>query len=155
MPTKDLEKIVYYDRIPSLSRGTGLAYQASSIGRRVLQVLIHLPSGQSGSSGMTIRTNYIALIGGEAIKELLKRTDSSASIDLRPRCSRRDLTAQASGCAQRLRTIEAFREEEGKAENSHGGWHDVIPLFLRSFVRLFRSRVSFRDGPILTISIVA
>ncbi len=150
MPTKDLEKIVYYESYVVVNAGgTGLPIKHLLTEEEYFKVLDSLPPGNTEMSDED-PNKFIALIGGEAIKELLKRTDIEAlSLDLRRAAREETSQLKRQDALKRLRTIEAFREDENKPEN-RPWWMvmnviPVIPPELRPLVPLEGGRFATSD----------
>jgi len=150
MPTKDLEKIVYYESYAVVNPGpTGLPSRHLLTEEEYFKVLDSLPPSNQDLSNDD-PNKFLALIGGEAIRELLRRIDIEAlSLDLRRAAREETSQLKRQEALKRLRTIEAFRLEEGKAEN-HPDWMvmsviPVIPPELRPLVPLEGGRFATSD----------
>ncbi|HWF45226.1 MAG TPA: DNA-directed RNA polymerase subunit beta' [Candidatus Kapabacteria bacterium] len=150
MPTKDLEKIVYYESYTVVNAGpTGLPIKHLLTEEEYFRVLDSLPAGNQDLSNDD-PNKFIARIGGEAVKELLRRTDIEAlSIDLRRAAREETSQLKRQDALKRLRTIEAFREEEAKPQNKPE-WMvmniiPVIPPELRPLVPLEGGRFATSD----------
>ncbi len=150
LPTKDLEKIVYYESYAIVNPGpTGLPARHLLTEEEYYRVLDSLPAGNQDLPNDD-PNKFIALIGGAAVKELLRRIDIEAlSLDLRRAAREETSQLKRQDALKRLRSIEAFREEEGKPENKPW-WMvmDVIPIIppeLRPLVPLEGGRFATSD----------
>ena len=75
MPTKDIERIVYYESYVVVQPGsTGLQGKDLLTEEQYLDVLSSLSEGETRLEDED-PNKFIALIGGEAIKEMLKRVN--------------------------------------------------------------------------------
>ncbi len=150
LPTKDLEKIVYYESYAVVNPGpTGLPARHLLTEEEYYRVLDSLPSGNQDLPNDD-PNKFLALIGGAAVKELLRRIDiETLSLDLRRAAREETSQLKRQDALKRLRSIEAFREEEGKPENKPW-WMvmDVIPVIppeLRPLVPLEGGRFATSD----------
>jgi DNA-directed RNA polymerase subunit beta' len=150
MPTKDLEKIVYYESYVVVNSGpTGLPIKHLLNEEEYFRILDSLPAGNSDLNDED-PTKFIASIGGDAVKELLRRTDiEGLSIELRRAAREETSQLKRQEALKRLRTVEAFREEENKPMN-RPEWMvlDVIPVIppeLRPLVPLEGGRFATSD----------
>ncbi len=150
LPTKDLEKIVYYESYAVVSPGTtGLPAKHLLTEEEYFKILDNLPPGNSDLANED-PNKFIALIGGEAVRELLRRIDVEAlSLDLRRAAREETSQLKRQDALKRLRSIEAFREEEGKPQNKPE-WMvmnmiPVIPPELRPLVPLEGGRFATSD----------
>ncbi len=150
LPTKDLEKIVYYESYAVINPGpTGLPARHLLTEEEYYRILDSLPSGNQDLPNDD-PNKFLALIGGAAVKELLRRIDvDTLSLDLRRAAREETSQLKRQDALKRLRTIESFREEEVKPENKPE-WMvmDVIPVIppeLRPLVPLEGGRFATSD----------
>jgi DNA-directed RNA polymerase subunit beta' len=150
IPTKDLEKIIYYESYVVVNAGpTGLPVKHLLTEEEYFRILDSLPPANQDLDDDDPK-KFIALIGGEAVKELLRRTDIEAlSYDLRRAAREETSQLKRQDALKRLRTVEAFRAEEAKIEN-RPEWMvlDVIPVIppeLRPLVPLEGGRFATSD----------
>ncbi len=150
IPTKDLEKIVYYESYAVVNAGpTGLPIKHLLTEEEYFRILDSLPAGNQDLHHDD-PNKFIASIGGDAVKELLRRTDIEAlSVDLRRAAREETSQLKRQEALKRLRTVEAFREEEGKPANKPE-WMvlDVVPIIppeLRPLVPLEGGRFATSD----------
>ncbi len=150
MPTKDLEKIVYYESYVVVNSGpTGLPIKHLLNEEEYFRILDSLPAGNQDLNDEDA-SKFIASIGGDAVKELLRRTDiESLSIELRRAAREETSQLKRQEALKRLRTVEAFREEENKPMN-RPEWMvlDIIPVIppeLRPLVPLEGGRFATSD----------
>jgi DNA-directed RNA polymerase subunit beta' len=150
MPTKDVERIVYYESYVVVQPGmTGLQQKDLLTEDQYLEILAGIPAADQNLEDEDPR-KFIALIGGEAIKEILKRIDPEDEY-LRLREILRDETSQQkkADLLKRLRVLEAFRATETKVPN-RPEWMvlDVVPVIppdLRPLVPLEGGRFATSD----------
>jgi DNA-directed RNA polymerase subunit beta' len=150
MPTKDVERIVYYESYVVIQPGsTGLQQKDLLTEEQYLEVLAALPAAERNMDEDDPR-KFIALIGGEAIKELLKRIlpeddYHNLRIELRGETSQQ----RKVELLKRLRVLEAFVGKEGP-NKSRPEWMvlDVVPVIppdLRPLVPLEGGRFATSD----------
>ncbi len=150
IPTKDLEKIIYYESYTVVNAGTtGLPIKHLLTEEEYFRILDSLPPGNDDLDNDDPK-KFIASIGGEAVSELLRRTDIEA-LSFTLRLAAREETSQLKrqDALKRLRTVESFREEAGKVENRPEwmvlGVVPVIPPELRPLVPLEGGRFATSD----------
>jgi DNA-directed RNA polymerase subunit beta' len=150
MSTKDLEKIIYYDSYVVIQPGTtGLQPQELISEEQYFEILASLPPKNQDLEDSNPR-KFIAKIGGDAIKDLLKRVEvESLSAQLRMEIKEETSVQKKSEALKRLRVIEAFREVEGRLVNKPE-WMvlDVVPVIppeLRPLVPLEGGRFATSD----------
>ncbi|MEY2719846.1 MAG: DNA-directed polymerase subunit beta [Bacteroidota bacterium] len=150
MPTKDIERIVYYESYVVVQPGsTGLQKKDLLTEEQYLDVLASLRADERNMDDEDPR-KFIALIGGEAIKELLRRVDADEAYFLLREVLREDMSqAKRADVLKRLRILDAFRSAEGKEPN-RPEWMvlDIIPVIppdLRPLVPLEGGRFATSD----------
>ncbi len=150
MSTKDLEKIIYYESYVVIQPGpTGLRPQDLISEEQYFEVLSSLPEKNSELEDSNPK-KFIAKIGGEAIKDLLKRVDIEAlAAQLRMEVKEETSAQKKAEALKRLRVVEAFREREGAPVNKPE-WMvlsvvPVIPPELRPLVPLEGGRFATSD----------
>jgi len=151
MPTKDIERIVYYESYIVVQPGkTGLNAKDLLTEEQYLDTL-----EKHGRENFELDdedpNKFIALIGGEAIKELLKRVD----IEKFYRQYKEDLKVETSQqkkteLLKRLRILDAFRNSANNDMPNDPHWMvlDVIPITppdLRPLVPLEGGRFATSD----------
>ncbi|MCK9282483.1 MAG: DNA-directed RNA polymerase subunit beta' [Melioribacteraceae bacterium] len=150
MTTKELEKIIYYESYVVINQGTtGLKYKDLISEDQYYEIVSSLPH-ENDSLENDDPNKFVAKIGGEAIKELLKRTDIDGEF-VRLKDLLKDETSQQKRAdhLKRLRVLEAFKEYEGKVPNKPE-WMvlsavPVIPPELRPLVPLEGGRFATSD----------
>ncbi|MEK6572170.1 MAG: DNA-directed RNA polymerase subunit beta', partial [Bacteroidota bacterium] len=148
--TKDLEKIIYYESYVVVQPGpTGLQPQEMISEEQYFEILASLPPKNQELEDSNPK-KFIAKIGGEAIKELLKRVEiESLSAQLRLDIKEETSVQKKTEALKRLRVIEAFREVEGTPINKPEwmvlGVIPVIPPELRPLVPLEGGRFATSD----------
>ncbi|MBM4177760.1 MAG: DNA-directed RNA polymerase subunit beta' [Ignavibacteria bacterium] len=150
MPTKDIERIVYYESYVVVQPGsTGLQKKDLLTEEQYLDVLASLRADERNMDDEDPR-KFIALIGGEAIKELLRRVDADEAYFMLREVLREDMSqAKRADVLKRLRILDAFRSAEGKEPN-RPEWMvlDIIPVIppdLRPLVPLEGGRFATSD----------
>ncbi|MCU7493543.1 MAG: DNA-directed RNA polymerase subunit beta' [Ignavibacteria bacterium] len=150
MTTKELEKIIYYESYVVINPGpTGLSPKDLISEDQYFEILYSLPAGNEKLED-TDPKKFVAKIGGDAIKELLKRTDVDGVFkDLREQVKVETSQQKKNDALKRLRVLEAFREKENKVLNKPE-WMvlsviPVIPPELRPLVPLEGGRFATSD----------
>ncbi len=150
MPTKDVERIIYYESYVVVQPGkTGLQRKDLLTEEEYLKIMDSLPPEELKLDDEDPR-KFVALIGGDAVKELLRRTEpEEAAAQLREQLKTETSQQKKLEALKRLRVIEAFREREGKVPN-RPEWMvlDVIPVIppeLRPLVPLEGGRFATSD----------
>ncbi|GJQ62285.1 MAG: DNA-directed RNA polymerase subunit beta' [Melioribacteraceae bacterium] len=150
MTTKELEKVIYYESYVVINPGpTGLNVKDLISEDQYFEILTSLPHDNDGLED-TDPKKFVAKIGGDAIKELLKATEIEETF-LTLKADLKEQTSQQkrNDLLKRLRVLEAFREYEGKVENKPE-WMvlnviPVIPPELRPLVPLEGGRFATSD----------
>ncbi len=147
---KDLEKIVYYESYVVTNPGTtGLQQKDLITEDQFFEILSSLPEKNQDLEDDDPK-KFVARIGGEAIKDLLKKIDVEIlSAELRAQLRVETSQQKKQDHLKRLRVIEAFREREGGPVNKPD-WMvlDVIPIIppeLRPLVPLEGGRFATSD----------
>jgi DNA-directed RNA polymerase subunit beta' len=150
MPTKDIERIAYYESYVVIQPGsTGLQPKDLLTEDQYLEVLSSLRPEERAMDDDD-PNKFIALIGGEAIKELLSRVDADEDyFALREQLKEDMSQAKRADFLKRLRILDAFRMAEGKEPN-RPEWMvlDIIPVIppdLRPLVPLEGGRFATSD----------
>ena len=150
MPTKDVERIVYYESYVVVQPGsTGLQPKDLLTEEQYLDVLANLRPEERNMDDDDPR-KFIALIGGEAVKELLRRVDADEEYYKLREVAKEDMSqAKKADVLKRLRILDAFRTSETKEPN-RPEWMvlDIIPVIppdLRPLVPLEGGRFATSD----------
>ncbi|MDP4173201.1 MAG: DNA-directed RNA polymerase subunit beta' [Bacteroidota bacterium] len=150
MTTKELEKIIYYESYVVINPGpTGLSPKDLISEDQYFEILYSLPTGNEKLDDSDPK-KFVAKIGGDAIKELLRRTDvDSVFRELREQVKGETSQQKKTDALKRLRVLEAFREKEDKVLNKPE-WMvlsviPVIPPELRPLVPLEGGRFATSD----------
>ncbi len=147
---KELEKIIYYESYVVINPGpTGLNRLDLVSEDQYFEVLNSLPQGNEKLEDEDPK-KFVAKIGGDAVKELLKKTDvEKLSKELRDQLQVETSQQKKADLLKRLRVLESFKEEEGKAINKPEwmvlGYIPVIPPELRPLVPLEGGRFATSD----------
>ncbi|MEJ5306160.1 MAG: DNA-directed RNA polymerase subunit beta' [Ignavibacteria bacterium] len=148
--TKDLEKIVYYETYVVINPGpTGLKEKDLITEEQYFEILNSLPPDNDKLPDDDPR-KFVAKMGGEALKALLKKVDPEAlSLELRTQLKEETSQQKKQEILKRLKIIEAFKPKEGAPENKPE-WMivevvPVIPPELRPLVPLEGGRFATSD----------
>ncbi len=147
---KDLERVVYYESYVVIQPGpTGLHRMDLLSEEQYYDVLESLPEKNQDLDD-TDEKKFIARIGGDAIKDLLKRTNvESLAVELRAASKIEDSVQKKQELLKRLRVVYSFRERENGVMNKPE-WMvlDVVPVIppeLRPLVPLEGGRFATSD----------
>ncbi len=150
MTTKELEKIIYYESYVVINPGpTGLNYKDLISEDQYYEIVNSLPHDNDSLENNDPK-KFIAKIGGDAIKELLKATPVEETfLTLKAQLKVETSQQKRNDLLKRLRVLEAFREKEGKVPNKPE-WMvlsvvPVIPPELRPLVPLEGGRFATSD----------
>ena len=150
MTTKELEKVIYYESYVVINPGpTGLSVQDLISEDQYFEILSSLPHDNDSLEAEDPQ-KFVAKIGGEAIKELLKKTDIETTfLELKAQLATETSQQKRNDVLKRLRVLEAFREYEGKVPNKPEWMVEsvipVIPPELRPLVPLEGGRFATSD----------
>lgn len=147
---KELEKVIYYESYVVISPGpTGLSRLDLISEDQYFEVLNSLPQGNE-KLDVSDPKKFIAKIGGDAVKEILKNTDvEKLSKELRDQLKIETSQQKKQDLLKRLRVIEAFKEGDEKVPNKPEwmvlNYIPVIPPELRPLVPLEGGRFATSD----------
>ncbi len=147
---KELEKIIYYESYVVINPGpTGLNRLDLVSEDQYFEVLNSLPQGNEKLEDEDPK-KFVARIGGDAVKELLKKTNvEKLSKELRDQLLVETSQQKKQDLLKRLRVLESFKEEEGKPVNKPEwmvlNYIPVIPPELRPLVPLEGGRFATSD----------
>ncbi len=147
---KELEKVIYYESYVVINPGpTGLSRLDLISEDQYFEVINSLPAGNEKLAEEDPK-KFVAKIGGDAVKEILKKTDvEKLSKELRDQVKIETSQQKKADLLKRLRVIEAFKEEDGKVPNRPEwmvlGYIPVIPPELRPLVPLEGGRFATSD----------
>ncbi len=150
MSAKDLEKIIYYESYVVINPGpTGLQKKDLISEDQYFEILGTLPDSNDDLESGDKR-KFIAKIGGEAIKDLLKQVDvPTLAAELRAQILEETSAQKKQEALKRLRVVESFREsEEGPMNRPEWMVLDIIPVIppeLRPLVPLEGGRFATSD----------
>ncbi len=150
MTTKDLEKVIYYESYIVINPGTtGLQKKDLITEEQYFEILATLPDSNDDLEP-TDKRRFVAKIGGEAVKDLLKQVDVPAlAAELRAQIMEETSVQKKQEALKRLRVVEAFRErEDGPANRPEWMVLDIIPVIppeLRPLVPLEGGRFATSD----------
>lgn len=147
---KELEKIIYYESYVVINPGiTGLQKQDFITEDQYLEILASLPESNAHLDENDPK-RFVAKMGGEAIKALLKNIDiEKLAVELRTAVKTETSVQKKNEALKRLRIIEAFRKSDVTQPNKPQ-WMvlDVIPVIppeLRPLVPLEGGRFATSD----------
>jgi DNA-directed RNA polymerase subunit beta' len=150
MTTKELEKIVYYESYVVINPGpTGLNRKDLISEDQYYEIVQSLPHDNDSLDDDDPK-KFLARIGGDAVKELLKQTEIELTFqELKAQLAVETSQQKRNDTLKRLRVLEAFREYEGKVPNKPE-WMvlsviPVIPPELRPLVPLEGGRFATSD----------
>jgi DNA-directed RNA polymerase subunit beta' len=151
MPTKDIERIVYYESYIVIQPGnTGLQTKDLLTEEQYLEVMANL-SEEDLKLEDENPNKFLALIGGEAIKEMLKRVDPKRDyVQLKEILKEETSQQKKADLLKRLRILDAFRKTNTEYLINRPEWLilDVIPVTppdLRPLVPLEGGRFATSD----------
>lgn len=148
--TKELERIIYYESYVVLNPGpTGLSVNDLITEEQYFEILNSLPAGNDKLPDDDPKKFY-AKIGGEAIRELLKKIQIEDLFKKLKELADRETSQQKKDdLLKRLKIIESFREKENKPMNKPEwmvlSYIPVIPPELRPLVPLEGGRFATSD----------
>ncbi|MBN1301279.1 MAG: DNA-directed RNA polymerase subunit beta' [Melioribacteraceae bacterium] len=150
MTTKELEKIIYYESYVVINPGpTGLKEKDLISEDQYFEILSTL-SHDNDSLEDNDPNKFLAKIGGEAVKQLLKSINVENTFQiLKAQLATETSQQKRNDLLKRLRVLEAFREHEEKVPNKPE-WMvmsvvPVIPPELRPLVPLEGGRFATSD----------
>ncbi len=150
MTTKDLEKIIYYESYVVINPGPSGLKKGDLISEdQYFEILGTVPEGNDDLE-LSDKRRFVAQIGGEAVKSLLKSTEvNKLAEELREGIKTETSAQKKLDALKRLRVIEAFREgEEGPVNKPEWMVLDIIPVIppeLRPLVPLEGGRFATSD----------
>ena len=150
MTTKDLEKVIYYESYVVINPGmTGLQKKDLISEEQYYEILATLPENNDDLEP-TDKRRFIAQIGGEAVKSLLRQVDvPTLAAELRAQIREETSVQKKQEALKRLRVVEAFRErEDGPLNKPEWMVLDIIPVIppeLRPLVPLEGGRFATSD----------
>ena len=156
LPTKKLDTIIYYERYVVINaagttnaEGEEVQYLDFLTEEEYLDILDALPQ-ENQYLDDTDPNKFIAMMGADALFELLKRLDlDSLSYDLRHKANNETSQQRKNEALKRLQVVESFRESQTRIEN-RPEWMvikvvPVIPPELRPLVPLDGGRFATSD----------
>jgi DNA-directed RNA polymerase subunit beta' len=151
MATKDVERIVYYESYVVVQPGkTGLQRKDLLTEDQYLDILESLPAEELDLDDED-PDKFIALIGGEALKEMLRRIDPVKDyLDLKEELRTEGSKTKKEDYLKRLRILSSFLPIDGVDAPNSPDWMvlDVVPVTppdLRPLVPLEGGRFATSD----------
>jgi DNA-directed RNA polymerase subunit beta' len=133
---RDLERVLYFEAFVVVNPGEGTGLNKAEIltDERKRQLDIEFPG------------KFVAMMGAEGIKELLKQVDVEfLSVDIREKMKTEQSQQKKLKYAKRLRVVESFRKSGNKPEWMILDVLPVIPPELRPLVPLDGGRFATSD----------
>ncbi len=150
MTGKELQKIIYYESYVVINPGgTGLKPKDLISEDQYFEILNSFTHNNDALENND-PNKFVAKIGGDAIKELLKRTNITETFrDLKDKLKSETSAQKRADMLKRLTVLESFREKQGKIINKPE-WMvmsviPVIPPELRPLVPLEGGRFATSD----------
>jgi DNA-directed RNA polymerase subunit beta' len=153
MKSKDLDKVIYYEAYvvvnPGGAQNLGIERGTLLTENEYFDVLYQIREDNNRLADDDPE-KFVAMIGGEAVEELLKRLDlDSLAVELRFQARTETSQARKAEALKRLGIVEAFRQANARMENKPE-WMvmkvvPVIPPELRPLVPLEGGRFATSD----------
>lgn len=152
LPSKKLDQVIYYERYVVVNPGIKsdeCNYLDFLTEEEYFAILESLPKDNQQLENDD-PNKFIALMGAEALKELLQRLDlDQLSYDLRHKANTETSQQRKADALKRLQVVEAFREAQSRMDNKPE-WMvvDVVPVIppeLRPLVPLDGGRFATSD----------
>jgi DNA-directed RNA polymerase subunit beta' len=135
---RELERVLYYEAYVVIEPGEGTGLTAGEVITEERKRALDQDPNTAGK--------FVALMGAEGIKELLKRVDIEAlSAEIREKMKTEASQAKKLKYAKRLRVVESFRKSGNKPEWMILDVIPVIPPELRPLVPLDGGRFATSD----------
>jgi len=147
---RDLERIIYYEAYAVIQPGTSGREQAERITEAEYNDLIDTLGPENHALPDSDPRKFIAMMGGQAILELLKRTDvARLSREFRLQIAIETSVQRKQDLIKRLRVIESFLQNQTNDEN-RPEWMvlkvvPIVPPDLRPLVPLDGGRFATSD----------
>jgi DNA-directed RNA polymerase subunit beta' len=133
---RELERVLYYEAYVVIEPGDGSGLNAGEV----------ISDERKRQVDQEFAGKYVAMMGAEGIKELLKRIDvESLSIEIREKMKTEISAQKKLKYAKRLRVVESFRKSGNKPEWMILDVIPVIPPELRPLVPLDGGRFATSD----------
>ena len=150
LTVRELERIIYYENYVVVQPGNSDRKEMELIPEREYLELMTEYGPQNEQLPEDSPERFIAMIGGDAVRELLRRIDpEKLSFELRKKVSNETSVQRKHDTIKRLRVVEAFREQPAK-DPIRPEWMvlsviPVIPPDLRPLVPLQGGRFATSD----------
>ncbi len=151
MPTKDIERVVYYESYIVVQPGkTGLQKKDLLTEEQYLEIMSSLPEEEFALDDGD-PDKFIAYVGGKAVKELLKRIKPKELYHkLKARLREETSQQKKADILKRLRVLDSFRKAAPEYATNQPEWMvlDIIPVTppdLRPLVPLEGGRFATSD----------
>ena len=142
---KDLERIIYYESYVVIQPGnSGLKFKDRLSEEDYFKFTSDMPEGSEKDAEDPNR--FVAKIGGEAVLDLLKRTDvDKLSVELRAQVKVETSVQRKTDALKRLKVIEALKKSGNRPDWMIMSVIPVIPPELRPLVPLEGGRFATSD----------
>ncbi|MFQ5823451.1 MAG: DNA-directed RNA polymerase subunit beta' [bacterium] len=146
MTVKDLERVIYYESYVVIDPGnSGLKAKELISEEEYFRIMSEF-SDMAEERELEDDKTFVAKIGGEAILDILRRTDiQTLSTELRRQAREETSFQRKSEALKRLRVIEAFKKSTNRPEWMVMSVIPVIPPELRPLVPLEGGRFATSD----------
>jgi len=151
MPTKDIERIVYYESYVVVRPGnTQLQTKDLLTEEQYLDIIENMPKDELDLD-FDDKNKFLALIGGEAIKELLKQVEPERTyFELKAQLKIETSQQKKTELLKRLRVLDSFRASLKGEFPNEPSWMvlDIVPVTppdLRPLVPLEGGRFATSD----------
>ncbi|MFQ5677452.1 MAG: DNA-directed RNA polymerase subunit beta', partial [bacterium] len=145
MSAKELERVIYYESYVVIEPGnSGLKPKELISEEEYFRVISEF--SENSEDGESEENQFLAKIGGEAVLDLLKRTDAQAlSVELRRLVLEETSFQRKSDALKRLRVVESFKKSTNRPDWMVLSVVPVIPPELRPLVPLEGGRFATSD----------
>jgi len=142
MSAKQLERVIYYESYVVIKPGnSGLEKNALISEEEYFQIMEDVAAGNGESDD-----EFLAMIGGTAVYELLKRVEAQPlSVELRRRVREEKSFQRRTDALKRLRVVESLKKSSNRPEWMVLSVIPVIPPELRPLVPLEGGRFATSD----------
>jgi len=143
---KDLERIIYYESYVVIQPGnSGYKFKDRISEEDYFKVTSEMPEGAENEESDD-PNRFVAMIGGEAVLELLRRTDvDQLSVQLRAQVKVETSFQRKADALKRLKVIEALKKSGNRPDWMVMSVIPVIPPELRPLVPLEGGRFATSD----------
>jgi len=147
MSAKELERVIYYESYVVIEPGSSGRKEKELITEEeYFQISAEYSESSNGEDNEATDAEFLAMIGGEAVLEMLKRTDIPAtSVELRRRVREEKSVQRKTDALKRLRVVEMIKKSTNRPDWMVLSVIPVIPPELRPLVPLEGGRFATSD----------